>query len=314
MAVDSSVPTEWEKGNFRWGGAAPVMVFFWRFGRYLILFSSDDDDDSVRQSNLYTSKLKEIDKEDVKLYLLLNQLTQSHLQHNAYGVKDKSACKLDISEKDRKYALELISEVGLLGAKPVETPIDVNVKLTSKQYDDQTNQNHEDQLVDQGAYQKLVGKLLYLNMTRSNIAYSVQILSQFLQLPKRSHMEAALRIIKYIKKYLGQGILLSSCSKNEVTVYCDVDWAVCPLTRRSITGYIIKIRDFIVSWKTKKQTTVSRSSAEAEYRSLAFTVTKLVWLLGMLKDLDAKIKLPVSVFSDSKAVIQLAANPSIMKG
>lgn len=103
----------------------------------------------------------------------------------------------------RKYALELISEVGLAGARPAGTPIDMNVKLTSRQYDEQTGQNQDDQLVDQSVYQKLIGKLLYLNMTRPDISYSVQTLSQFLQHPKKSHLDAALRVVKYIKKHPG---------------------------------------------------------------------------------------------------------------
>ena len=65
----------------------------------------------------------------------------------------------------------------------------------------------------------------------------------------------------------------------------------------------------MVSWKAKKQTTISRNSAEAEYRSLASTVTELVWLVGLLKSLEAEIALPVKIYSDSKSAIQLAANP-----
>lgn len=64
-----------------------------------------------------------------------------------------------------------------------------------------------------------------------------------------------------------------------------------------------------MSWKSKKQTTISRSSAEAEYMSLASTVTELVWLVGLLKSLEAEITLPVKIYRDSKSAIQLAANP-----
>lgn len=146
-------------------------------------------------------------------------------------------------------------------------------------------------------------------MTRPDISFSIQTLSQFLQQPKRSHMDVALRIVKYIKQQPGQGILLSSNPNNEVTAYCDADWAACPITRRSVTGYVIKLGESMVSWKAKKQTTISRSAAEAEYRSLASTVAELVWLVGMLKELKAEVRLPVHIHSDSKSAIQLAANP-----
>jgi len=72
---------------------------------------------------------------------------------------------------------------------------------------------------------------------------------------------------------------------------------------------MVMIGPSLVSWKAKKQTTVSRSSAEAEYRSLASTVSELVWLLGMLKEIGVKVQVPVQVYSDSKAAIQIAANP-----
>ncbi|XP_055822208.1 uncharacterized mitochondrial protein AtMg00810-like [Solanum dulcamara] len=174
----------------------------------------------------------------------------------------------------------------MTAVKPVATPIDANIKLTSKLYDDHVNQKQEephDSLIDQAAYQKLIGKLLYLSMTRPDIAFSTQTLSQFLNQPKKFHMEAALRVVKYLKRQPGQGILLSNKSDNQITVFCDADWAACALTRKSVTGYLIKMGKSLISWKAKKQTTVSRSSAEAEYRSMASTVSELMWLLGMLK-------------------------------
>uniref|UniRef100_A0A3Q7JL35 Reverse transcriptase Ty1/copia-type domain-containing protein n=1 Tax=Solanum lycopersicum TaxID=4081 RepID=A0A3Q7JL35_SOLLC len=189
----------------------------------------------------------------------------------------------------RKYTLELIAEVGLTAAKHAGTPIDINVKLTSKLYDEHVNKEQEesdDPLVDQTAYQKIIGKLLYLNMTRPDISFSTQTLSQFLQQPKRSHLDAALRVIRYLKKQPGQGLLLESDSDGQVTAFCDADWASCPLTRKSVIGYMIKIGQSLISWKAKKQKIVSRSSAEAEYRSLASTVSELVWLLGLLKEKD----------------------------
>ncbi|XP_055822149.1 uncharacterized mitochondrial protein AtMg00810-like [Solanum dulcamara] len=179
----------------------------------------------------------------------------------------------------RKYTLELISGMGMTTAKPASTPMDVNVKLTSKQYDEHVNKSQEesdDPLTNQSAYQRLIGKLLYLNMTRLDIAFSTQILSQFLNQPKKYHMDAALRVVRYLKRQPGQGILLSSHSDNQVSAYCDTDWAACPLTKKSVTGYMIKVGESLISWKAKKQSTVSRSSAESEYRSMASTVSELV--------------------------------------
>jgi len=211
----------------------------------------------------------------------------------------------------RRYALELLAELGLGAAKPAGAPIDYNLKLTSKQFDDHVKhmKPDNDPPTDQRAYQRLVGKLLYLTMTRPDIAFSVQTLSQFLQSPKKSHMEAAVRVVRYVKNQPGLGVLLSSSSEEKVSAYCDADWASCPQTRRSVTGYFVKLGDSIVSWKSKKQTTVSRSSAEAEFRSLAAVVAELVWILGLMKDIGSEVILAVCVFSDSKSAMQIAANP-----
>ncbi|XP_055803447.1 uncharacterized mitochondrial protein AtMg00810-like [Solanum dulcamara] len=211
----------------------------------------------------------------------------------------------------KKYTLDLIAEVGMTAVKPATTPIDANIKLTAKLYDDHVNQKQEEPhypLIDQAAYQKLIGKLLYLDMKSPDIAFSTQILSQFLNQPKKSHMEVALRVVKYLKRQPREGILLSSQSDNQITAFCDADWAVCALTRKSVTGYLIKMGKSLISWKAKKQTTVSRSSTKVEYRSMASTVSELVWLLGMLKEVEAEMKVPVQVYSDSKAAIQIAAN------
>ncbi|WMV56755.1 hypothetical protein MTR67_050140 [Solanum verrucosum] len=86
-------------------------------------------------------------------------------------------------------------------------------------------------------------------------------------------------------------------------------WASCPLTRKSVTGYFIKLGNSVISWKSKKQSTVSRSSAEAEYRSIATTVTEVVWMIGLMNGLGIKIHKPIDVCTDSKAAILLAANP-----
>ncbi|XP_019227561.1 PREDICTED: uncharacterized protein LOC109208860 [Nicotiana attenuata] len=203
----------------------------------------------------------------------------------------------------RKYALKIISELGLGAAKPVATPLEVNAKLTTKEYDDHlgTSSDVVDELLpDPSVYQRLIGKLLYLTVTRPNLAFSVQVLSQFLQQPKRSHMEAAMRVVKYVKNHPGQGILMSSKTTGTSEGFCDADWAVCQHTRRSVTAFLIKLGGSLVSWKSKKQTTVSRSFAEAEYKSLTATVVELVWLVGLIKEIGNEVQLSVNIHWDSK--------------
>lgn len=112
-----------------------------------------------------------------------------------------------------------------------------------------------------------------------------------------------------MKKEPGQGVLLSSNNNMDISAYCDVDWIACLNSRKSVTGYIVKIGDSPIMWKSKKQTTVSKSSTEAEYRSMASTVAKLIWIIGLIKEFGVDVKLPSKIYSDSKAAIQIAANP-----
>lgn len=217
--------------------------------------------------------------------------------------------KAGILLNQRKYVLELISEMGLGGAKPSTTPLETNVKLTTTEFDESTGRKGDTLLADASVYQRLIGKLLYLTITRPAISYTVQTLSQFMQQPKRSHWEAAIRVVKYLKLAPGQGILMSSSSSHELTCWCDAEWAACPNTRRFVTCYLVKFGSSLVSWKSKKQQTVSRSSAEAEYRSMASAVAEVTWLLGLFQELGVQITQLVSVMSDSKAALQIASNP-----
>ena len=214
----------------------------------------------------------------------------------------------------RKYALELISELGLSGTKPVNTPLETNLKLTSVDYDDfitkEAGSTNEDiLLVDPTQYQRLVGKLLYLTMTRVDIAYVVQVLSQFMHSPKQSHKNVALRVVKYMKNAPGLGLLMPSDSSEKFVAYFDSDWGGCLQTRRSVTGYLVKFGNAIVSWKSKKQETIARSSAEAEFRSMASVVAEVTWLIGLYKELGISVEVPIYLYCDTKAAIQIAANP-----
>ncbi|XP_019225569.1 PREDICTED: uncharacterized protein LOC109207139 [Nicotiana attenuata] len=166
-----------------------------------------------------------------------------------------------------RYASEkiLIAQVGLTAAKPSTTPIDTNVKLTTKEYDEHTSKNDisvEDSTADQ--------TVLYLTITIPDIiTYGVQALSQFLQQPKKSHMEDALRIVKYVKNNPGQGILLSSQYINTVTTYCDADWAACPITRRSVTGSFLSNSVIFAFAKELSANATSFANASSQVRALA---------------------------------------------
>ena len=130
-----------------------------------------------------------------------------------------------------------------------------------------------------------------------------------MQQPRQEHWEAALRVVCYLKGSPGQGILLHRDNDLKLYGWCDSDWASCPLTRRSLTGWFVFLGQSPISWKTKKQHTVSRSSAEAEYRSLATTTCELKWLKGVLSCLGVSHSPPMHVYCDSQAALHIAKNP-----
>lgn len=204
----------------------------------------------------------------------------------------------------RKYTLELIAEAGLSGSKPAGTPLELNQKLTSDDNDKCINREVTDSLLkDPGPYQRLVGRLLYLTMTRPDLAFTVQVLSQFMHNPKNSHMEATLRVVRYIKSSPRLALFMPAQSTNTLTTYCDSNWGSCLQTRRSVTGYLLKFGEALISWKSKKQDTVSRSSAEAEFRSMASATAEITWLIGLLKELGVEVQVPIQLICDSKAAI-----------
>lgn len=122
-------------------------------------------------------------------------------------------------------------------------------------------------------------------------------------------MDVAYRVVQYIKSCPGKGILMRSKKNSQLSAFCDLDWAACPTTRRSVTGYCTFLGDSPISWRTKKQPTVSRSSAEAEYKAMAVAACELVWLKSLLTDLGIEHHQPMRLYCDNQSALHIAANP-----
>ncbi|KAJ7951046.1 Retrovirus-related Pol polyprotein from transposon TNT 1-94 [Quillaja saponaria] len=199
----------------------------------------------------------------------------------------------------RQYVLDLLEETGMLGCRPATTPIETNHKL----------QSGDGEYVDRERYQRLVGRLIYLSHTRPDIAYAVSVVSQFMHDPRSDHLDAVHRILRYLKSAPGKGLLFENNRSLKLEAYTDADWAGSLDDRRSTSGYCTFVGGNLVSWRSKKQTVVSRSSAEAEYRAMVHGTCELLWLKKLMEELRLSWEKPLLLYCDNTAAINIAHNP-----
>ncbi|KAL0311158.1 UNVERIFIED_CONTAM: Retrovirus-related Pol polyprotein from transposon RE2 [Sesamum angustifolium] len=211
--------------------------------------------------------------EEAKTYLQKHFVTKDLGRPRYFLGIEIAHSKHGISLSQRKYACDLLHEAGLLGTKPVDTPMDSNPDFWN---------DDDNYLEDKTKYRRLVGKLIYLTMTRPDISFAVGLVSQFMDKPRSVHWEVALRILKLC-------------------------WAKDD--RKSTSGYCTYVGGNLVTWRSKKQTTVARSSAEAEYRAMAHTTSEILWLKNLLKELGFMYDDPVPMHCDNQAAIHIDSNP-----
>ena len=204
--------------------------------------------------------------------------------------------KNGISVSQRKYVLDLLKDTGMMGCKSTDTPMDANVKLDNKE---------DDQLVDKGHYQRLVGELIYLSHTMPNVAFAVSCVSQFMHSPSKIHLEAVNRILKYLKGTPGKGLMFKKNAASDFEVYVDADYAGSMTYRRSTSGYCSYVWGNLVTWRSKKQTIVSRNSTEAELRSITLGICEVIWLKMLLDKLQIEVNVPLKVYCDNMAAIPI---------
>ncbi|KAM7516034.1 hypothetical protein LguiA_005617 [Lonicera macranthoides] len=207
--------------------------------------------------------------------------------------------KTGIVVSQRKYILDLLSETGMSGCKPSDTPIELGTKLGGIK---------DGVPVETGRYQRLVGKLIYLSHTCPDIAFAVSMVSQFMQSPCEEHLEAVYYILRYLKGSPGKGLFFKKNDKRGIEVYTDADWAGSVTDRWSTSGYCTFLWGNLVTWRSKKQSVIIRSSAEAEFRSMAQGVCEVLWLQRVLEELRRPISLPMKLYCDNKVAISIAHN------
>lgn len=148
----------------------------------------------------------------------------------------RSSQGLFLSQK--KYVTDLLKEFNMTKCKPLKLSMAHTLKLTP---------SSGDPLPTPDIYQRLIGKLIYLTITRPDICYSIGILGQFMNQPTTSHLQAAFRILRYLSQSPYQGILFAAKSIAHLTAYCDSDWVGCPTIRKSTSGFCILLGDSPIS-------------------------------------------------------------------
>ncbi|KAI3719151.1 hypothetical protein L6452_20045 [Arctium lappa] len=198
-----------------------------------------------------------------------------------------------------KYAKDILARAQMLDAKPAPTPLAVNTSFTTS----------GEPFPDPSHYRSIVGALQYLTITRPDLSYAVNQVSQFLHAPTVSHYQEVKRILRYLKGTLAFGLTFSKLSHTSLLGYSDADWARCLETRRSTYGYSIFLGGNLVSWSAKKQPTVSRSSCESEYRAMANTAAEIVWITHLLRELHALPPDRPTILCDNRSALFLTQNP-----
>jgi len=265
------------------------------------------------QNNYITTLLVYVDD----IVLSGNNFTEiqniTHLLNNAFKIKDLGDLRFfqgfevartstGINLCQRKYALYILTDIGMFGFKPISTPSDYTTKLHQHSGSPISTE-------DASSYMRLIGKLIYLTNTRPDIIFVVQHLSQFVAHPTSAHQQAASQILRYIKGSPSAGIFFSADGSIQLKGFSDSDWDSCIDTRRSITGFTIYLGSSLISWKYKKQATVSRSSSEVEYKALASATFKLHWLTFPLEEFKVVFHQLVVLYCDNKSILHIAANP-----
>ncbi|KAF8651260.1 hypothetical protein HU200_063510 [Digitaria exilis] len=199
-----------------------------------------------------------------------------------------------------QYADEVLERAGMTNSTAAPTPVDAKGKVSSAS---------GTPLQDPTTYHNIVGALQYLTLTRPDLTYAVQQACLHMHDPKDVHWTLVKRILRYVRGTTTKGLQLRRSTSPTLVAYSDADWAGCSGTRRSTSGFCVFFGDSLVSWSSKRQQIVSRSSVEAEYRGVANAVAECCWLRHLLGELHVKIDKATLLYCDNVSAVYLTENP-----
>ena len=207
--------------------------------------------------------------------------------------------KEGIYVSQRRYILDLLEETRILGCKLSDTLIDHNHKLKI---------NLDGVQIHKRIYERLISKLICLSHIRLDIAFAIGVMSQFMHAPLEDHLEALMRILKYLKATPDMRLLFSKNSHMQVEAYTDADHSGHITDRRSASSYCDFLGGNLVNWRSKKQLAVTRSSAKAEYRAMALGICELMWIRTPRKELQVDVQEPMRLYCDNRTTLNIVHN------
>ncbi|CAH9094778.1 unnamed protein product [Cuscuta epithymum] len=200
----------------------------------------------------------------------------------------------------RQYILHILEECHMDGAKESAIP------MSSSSPPHVTDGQHP---ADSTQYRRALGLLQYLAFTRPDISFAVNKLSQYMHAPMDVHWQGVKRILRYLKGTLNFGLFLKRSSPLTLTAFSDSDWGGIHDGGKSTTAYVLYLGSNIISWKSAKQKSVSRSSTEAEYRAVAHTSAEILWVQNLLQELGVQLSQPPQLLCDNQGATYVCVNP-----
>ena len=165
-------------------------------------------------------------------------------------------------------------------------------------------------------YRGIISSLIYATIsTRPDITHAVNMLSRYMHQPSQTHMTAAKRVLRYLKRCSEYGLVYNNNNKQygmndelSITAYCDSDWGGDTVDNKSTTGFAVLLNNNLITWITKKQPTVALSSAKAELMAIVEVTKEVAWLSILLGDLNYKIKQSSLILVDNQSAINMSQN------
>ena len=206
-----------------------------------------------------------------------------------------------LSLSQPSYLETVLEKFGMSDCKPVSTPMDLGTHFQKR--------TQEETPFPKQVYQQAIGCLTYASTsTRPDIAAAVGVLSQYMSDPSHVHWCGVKRLFRYLKGTKTYGLLFTSDGSNVLHGYTDADWAGDLDTHRSTSGYVFRVGYATISWCSKRQQTVAKSTTEAEYVALSFSVSECIWLRRLLQDIGCDTDMSTVIYEDNNGAIDLSKN------